>query len=95
MSESEQFQLINITEEIVKNAARDMIKQEGLCSCEKCLLDVCALALNQFGGNNYVTSRKGEIFAKVMYSSAAATIETTVAVCKAIEIVKRNPRHEG
>lgn len=93
MGATEEYVLVNTSEEIIKRLTRDLIEATEMCRCEKCYLDACALALNSLKGH-YVTSKKGEKIAGILNGSMESKIEMAVSVTKAIELVKDKPMHE-
>lgn len=92
MKKPHHYVLINANEEIVKHLTKELMTQTDMCRCEKCYLDVCALALNNIS-SNYVTSRKGQVIHNAMKDISESKIEIVVAVSKAIALVKDSPQH--
>lgn len=77
--------VINMTSHILK-------KQENICTCEKCKLDIVAIALNNLPPK-YVVSEKGEVYTKIKEMEAQFDVDIIKELTKAIEIVSKNPRH--
>ena len=86
----------------LKNTMEDAVIDEviaalkhmpGVCKCEKCFYDMCAIALNSSPAL-YATSEQGELFGK---ASAMLNIEMrnkiSSAVFDAIDKVKKIPMH--
>jgi competence protein ComFB len=99
MSKQEEFQnkhskfIYNILEDEVVNTAKSlMIKEEGLCNCEKCLYDVSAIALNNISPH-YTTTQRGELFARVEQTTITEKTQVMIEVLKAIKIVKGKKAH--
>lgn len=89
----DKYMLVNAYDEIVKMRAKQFIaKEEGMCQCEKCFLDVCAIVFNR-GYTNFVTTRKGRLIAQLDESAVANQVELTVTIMDAIKIVKASPVH--
>jgi competence protein ComFB len=66
---------------------------ENICKCEKCRLDIEALALNSLS-TKYIVTEQGEIYTKALSEvNKQQTINVTTAITKAIEIVSKNPKH--
>ena len=83
----------NAYEDLVKQNVITMAKYMEMCTCGKCLSDVCALVLNQIPPN-YVTTRKGEILSQLENSAVNdKQIDLTVKVVHALHLVKDSPRH--
>ena len=87
----------NSSEFIIKNANHERVlsaidkliheRHHRVCSCDRCVSDVVALALNILPPHYYVDSDQSKAFA-----SPWVMIESAVA--EAIERIKENPRHE-
>jgi competence protein ComFB len=86
------YNLKNYMEDVVVRVAAEYIAQAEMCTCEKCTLDVMALALNELP-TAYVVTQKGELFAAVDSIYLQNRIDVEVAVLKAVAIVKANPKH--
>lgn len=83
----------NYMEEIVFLAIKDVMKKVNVCSCEKCIMDIAAIALNDLPPKYIVTS-KGELYSKINSLKQQFDVDVVTAVTKAAVIVKRSPRHE-
>lgn len=86
-------QIKNYMEEIVFNEMRDVLKEINMCTCEKCLLDIAAIALNELPCK-YVVTEKGELYSKINSLSQQFEVDVMSAIIKAAVLVKRNPRHD-
>ena len=87
--------LINKMEEAVKDTV-DQLYADGKtpgCLCERCRLDVIALALNSLP-SKYVVTNIGNAVTNVALNSSQWQANLTMAVCNAIEIVRSKPRHQ-
>jgi competence protein ComFB len=89
----EELVLVNAVEEIVKEKAKTMVQNAEMCKCRKCYLNVCAIALNKLKPR-YITSSRGKILSSLDIMDYGYQAELTVAIVGAIEIVKKNPRHD-
>ncbi|MFT5871481.1 MAG: competence protein ComFB [Clostridium sp.] len=68
-------------------------RYDNICKCEKCKLDIKALALNCLA-TKYTVSKQGEIYTKALAEiNKQQTINVITAIIKAIEIVSANPKH--
>ena len=85
-------QIKNYMEEVVFSIMREIINDINVCTCEKCMLDIAALALNDLPPKNIV-SEKGELYSKVNALKQQFEVDVISAVTKAAVLVKRNPRH--
>lgn len=84
--------LINIMKEIVSNEAQKLIKETELSCNEDCINDIKAIALNSLPPK-YVNTTKGQLFARIDALLSQHQVDVQVAVLKAIDIVKKNPRN--
>jgi len=63
-----------------------------ICSCERCRLDIAALALNNLTPK-YVVTEKGEIYVKTQQLHHQFEADVIPAILDAIDHVAENPRH--
>ena len=91
----EEFVLVNKMENAVKDAVEELFAQgkNPGCSCQRCKLDVIALALNSLP-SKYVVTSMGNAVTNVALNSSQWQANLTMAVCNAIEIVRSKPRHQ-
>lgn len=91
------YQLINAYESIVKTNVQELMKDEDMCKCEKCFLDVCALVLNSKHASysRFVTTKKGALLAQIPEMGYVNKTEMTVIILDAIRQVKESPQHEN
>jgi len=85
-------QLKNYMEEIVFAQIKEVLSDINMCTCEKCLLDVAAIALNDLPPK-YIVTDKGELYSKINALSQQFEVNVIAAITKAAVIVKRKPRH--
>jgi competence protein ComFB len=57
-------QLKNFMEEVVFLVMKDIVKDINVCTCEKCSLDIAAIALNDLPPK-YIVSEKGELYSRI------------------------------
>ncbi len=84
--------LINMTEIIVRPVLTEALEGVDCCKCERCYLDMLAIALNQLKPH-YVNSAEGQLISKASNLTLQNKIDTNIAVLKAINIVSRVPHH--
>jgi competence protein ComFB len=85
--------LVNEAERlVVEEMARQLPRHKGLCTCEECVLDIAAFALNQVRPR-YRASLLGSIYARQGDAPAFAR-EIQKAVADAIQRIKANPAHD-
>ena len=88
------YHLKNYSEnEVTKLLDMILMKYDDICKCEKCKLDIKALALNSLS-TKYTVSEQGELYTSALAEvNKQQTIDVTTAITKAIEIVSANPKH--
>jgi len=84
--------LRNYTEEVVEEILKEVLPMQDVCTCERCLLDIKAIALNQLPPK-YVVTEKGEVITRLNFTKVADRTEVLTEVLKAIEKVRKNPSH--
>jgi len=79
-------------EEAVQDMILDVLEGLDCCKCEKCILDIKAIALNNLPPK-YVVTEKGLIFKKVDALIQQFEVDIISAIAKATVIVRKYPRH--
>lgn len=67
-------------------------KKPEICGCNRCRLDITALALNTLPPR-YVVSDFGEVVTNIDLDTSQWRADVMMAVLKAFEIVRKKPRH--
>lgn len=89
------MELKNYMEDMVVSYIDEaMAKDPDICKCERCKLDVMAIALNDLKPK-YVVAPKGYIYARMDELEAQYLADTIVSVTRAMKMVKEHPRHEA
>ena len=86
------YVLRNYWEASVMEKTRAILAKMDICECEKCFIDVCALALNQLTPR-YVTTDRGSLIQKLPELSSKAELELTVLITKCAKMVHEKPMH--
>ncbi|NLL04536.1 MAG: late competence development ComFB family protein [Clostridiaceae bacterium] len=86
-------QIKNYMEEIVFSLINEVLEDINVCNCEKCILDIAAIALNDLP-SRYIVSEKGELYSKINSLRQQFEVDVISAITKAAVLVKRSPRHE-
>lgn len=88
------YNLKNFSENEVSNLLDAILNQyDNICKCEKCKLDITALALNSLS-SKYTVCDQDEMYTIALSEiDIQRTIDVTTAITKAIEIVSANPMH--
>jgi competence protein ComFB len=87
-----EYELVNITEEVVKKKVRELMAGMDMCLCEKCYCDACALVLNALRPH-YVTTEKGLLLTMLSAENSQFKADLTTAVLQALMTVKASPKH--
>ena len=85
--------LKNFMEEIVLNQMKTVLRDVDICQCEKCRLDVAAIALTDLPAR-YVVTDKGILFSRIDSLYQQSEIEVTSAIMRAVQIVQKKPLHD-
>lgn len=83
----------NYMEHVIDLKIDAIIKSIDMCNCEKCRLDVKAIALNNLPPR-YVVTSKGILYSKLNELELQFEVDVQKEIVKAAMIVKENPRHE-
>jgi competence protein ComFB len=92
LNAQDEYVIVNVYEEIVRDAVVKMMGYMEMCSCDKCVSDACALVLNEIKPM-YVTTKKGGLLSKVGESAVSRQVDLTVHVVSALQLVRESPRH--
>lgn len=84
--------LKNYMEDLVKMYMDNLIKDMDICKCEQCCSDIMAIALNNLP-SKYVVTNEGETYSKTSILIQQFEIDVISEITKAIEMVRKNPRH--
>ena len=88
------YKLKNYMEVLVDEILPSMLlKEEEICKCEKCVLDIKAIALNRLPAK-YIVSDIGEIYRRYDELGKQLEIDVVEAILRAIELVKIRPKHD-
>ena len=71
---------------------KEILSDINVCTCDKCLLDIAAIALNDLPPK-YIVTEKGELYSKIDTLRQQFEVDVIAAITKAAVLVKRNPRH--
>ncbi len=87
------YKLRNFMEEAVIHKTNDVLKIMNICKCEKCKLDIIAIALNDLP-SKYVVTQIGELYMKVGELAQQFEVDIETAIVKAVVQVSKNPKHD-
>lgn len=79
-------------EDVVKIILNEIIYNINVCDCEKCRMDIAAIALNKLP-HRYIVSEKGELYSKINTLRQQFEVDIVSAITHAAMQVSSNPRH--
>ena len=88
-----EYNLKNSNEELVSDLTKEIMAETDMCRCEKCRLDIMALALNQLQPS-YVVTFKGGLLATLNSTHIQAQADAMAAVLRATDMVRASPQHD-
>jgi len=87
-------ELQNYTEIMIDHLLGAVLKNySDICTCETCLMDIKAIALNNLPPR-YVVTEKGELYKKAEELDTQIQVDVIGVITKAIEQVRKNKRHK-
>lgn len=87
------FKLVNVMEILVMETIEEVLKANiNFCSCERCKLDLAAIALNHLP-TSYVVTTEGEVLLRTSALKQQFKIDIIRAVTEAIKVVSERPHH--
>lgn len=84
--------LKNYMELVAAQKLEEVLKYMNICKCDKCKLDIMAIALNDLPPR-YVVTEVGELYTKVSELASQFEVDTETALVKAAMFVGKNPKH--
>jgi len=85
--------LKNHMEEVVFHQMKQVLEDINMCKCDKCQMDVAAIALNELPPK-YVVTEKGILYSKIDALQQQFEIGVTAAIIRAALLVRKSPWHE-
>ena len=89
----EEYTVLNVTQALVEEKAEKYIKMLGLCNCNRCHIDVIALALSELPAK-YVVVKGKDINPRLSYYESKYSSAVTTAVMSACKKVNEKPHHK-
>ena len=91
-SKQEEFVCFNLTQALVEEKADKLMKQFGMCTCNRCRVDVTAIALSNLPAK-YVAMQNRDILPLLSMYEERYSAAVTVQVMKACRMVMARPHH--
>ena len=89
----EEYTVLNVTQALVEEKAEKYIKMLGLCGCNRCHIDVIALALSDLPAK-YVVVKGKDINPRLSYYESKYSSAVITAVMSACKKVNEKPHHK-
>ncbi|MDD2446878.1 MAG: late competence development ComFB family protein [Tissierellia bacterium] len=86
------LEIKNYMEEVVFNHMDKVLNNMEICKCEKCRMDIAAIALNNLP-TKYVVTQKGELYSKVSTLLSQFEVDAITTITKAAIKINENPQH--
>ena len=87
------MELRNLMEDAVEDAINQLLSgKENVCHCDRCKLDIAAIALNNLKPK-YVVTERGHLYGKVDTMNYQFDVDLIKEITKAMQIVKEHPHH--
>lgn len=87
------MKLHNYMENVVISVLNHLLtKKDDICKCEKCKMDIAAIALNNLPAK-YVVTEKGELYTKLNEMEIQFEADVVKELVKAIDIVSKSTQH--
>lgn len=84
--------LKNYMEIVAEHKLNEVLNYMNICKCDKCKLDMMAIALNELPPK-YVVTDMGELYTKVSELANQFEVDAETALIKAAMFVGKNPKH--
>jgi competence protein ComFB len=82
----------NYMEDVVFMFLDEFLMGKNFCMCEKCRMDIAAIALNHLSPR-YIVTEEGEVYAKTGFLNRQICTDVTVQIINAVDKVSKNPHH--
>ena len=90
----DQYRFVNVMEQLIlRQDIHSFLKQYNVCTCRRCMSDVCALALTGLP-SKYVVVSNDSLSPLLSYYESKYKIYMLTELIKACNLVRENPRHQ-
>ena len=90
----DQYRFVNVMEQLIlRQDIHSFLKQHNVCTCRRCMSDVCALALTGLP-SKYVVVSNDSLSPLLSYYESKYKIYMLTELIKACNLVRENPRHQ-
>lgn len=93
MERAPAIDVINVTEGVVEAMVDEVLREEQMCACRQCRLDVMAIALNSLPPK-YVATEQGNAYETYRLQGVTQSrITVYQTILRAAQTVKQRPHH--
>ncbi|MCL2564982.1 MAG: late competence development ComFB family protein [Defluviitaleaceae bacterium] len=82
----------NYMSDLVENSLDTIAQNINCCLCDRCRMDIMALALNNLP-SKYIVTDEGGVYAKTSLLAQQFEVDVLAATMNAVMLVSKNPRH--
>ncbi len=87
------YRLLNVMEILVDETIDEILRaNKDICGCERCRLDLSAVALNNLP-TIYVVTTEGEVLKRTNSLKQQFKVDIIRALTEALAVVRKNPHH--
>ena len=87
------LEIVNVMEIVVRPLVDQVLREEQMCTCQRCRLDVMAIALNSLPPQ-YVVSEEGKAYETCKLQGMLQNrVAVYQAILQAVQMVKQRPHH--
>ena len=88
------YQFLNVMEQVLmRQDLESILKKHGVCTCPRCMSDVCALVLTGLP-SKYVVTDKDSISPLISYYENKHKVQILAQLMMACDKVRERPRHK-
>lgn len=91
-SKKQNFNYVNVMEEVVKVSINRAVKQFDMCTCNRCMADVMALSLTNLPAKYVVTDQ--QVSPLLNYYSNKYNDIVNIELIKSCTLIKQYPHHD-
>ncbi len=87
------YRLLNVMEILVDETIDEILRaNKDICACDRCRLDLSAVALNKLP-TIYVVTTEGEVIKRTNSLKQQFKVDIIRALTEALGVVRKNPHH--
>lgn len=87
------YRLLNVMEILVDETIDEILRaNKDICACDRCRLDMSAVALNKLP-TIYVVTTEGEVLKRTNSLKQQFKVDIIRALTEALDVVRKHPHH--